>query len=131
MFWTLWFPVGLLLTSYVVVLGQVVNEHRAYLSLAGFCAVAGFLGVKFWHMFPVRISKWSIGARWGKSFTIVLMLVIFFGMGYETRARNHIWSSDLTLWGDAALHDGTWRAHMNYGLALEAEGRADEGAVSI
>ena len=37
-----------------------------------------------------------------------------------------MWSSTLTLWEDAALHGGTWRAHMNYALALESAGRPVE-----
>ena len=125
-FWVLWFPVCLLVTTYVVILGQVVNEHRVYLSLVGFCAVFGFLLLTLGRAFPLGISDLSIGSRSGRILvtTVSLVLLVVFASG--TRVRNQVWASDLALWEDAALHGGTWRAHMNYGLALEDEGRGEE-----
>lgn len=125
-FWSFWFPIGLLLTTYGVILRQVVNEHRAYLSLAGFCVLGGLLIVRLWGAFPLQVAGKSIGIHWGKPITVVIVMIIFLNLGLGTSARNQVWSSDLTLWEDAALHGGTWRAHMNYGLALEEAGRKDE-----
>ena len=125
-FWTLWFPACLLLTTYVVMLGQTVNEHRVYLSLAGFCAVAGFLLVKLVGAFPLSISDLSIGRRAGGALIAVVAGLAVLGLGTESRLRNEVWASDFTLWENAANNGGTWRAHMNYGLALEAKGRAEE-----
>ncbi len=60
-FWSLWFPSCLLITTFVVVLGQVVNEHRVYLSLAGFCAVVGMLFFQLWSRFPIALADLSVG----------------------------------------------------------------------
>jgi tetratricopeptide (TPR) repeat protein len=103
-----------------------VNEHRVYLSLAGFCGVAGFLLVRLATVFPVSIFDFSIGRRSGRALVASVALVFAVGLGIETRHRNTVWSSHLNLWQDAALNGGTWRAHMNYGLALEGAGRKDE-----
>lgn len=130
-FWSTWFVVCLLLTTYGVILRQVVNEHRVYLSLAGICIVAGLLLVRLagavlistpGHKAPRRALRTLVGAG---------IVGVFLFLGHQTRARNEVWSSGLALWEDAALHDGTWRAHMNYGLALEGAGRGDEALVQF
>jgi Flp pilus assembly protein TadD len=44
-----------------------------------------------------------------------------------TRERNLVWTNDLTLWGDTASKSpNSWRAQMNYGLALMSRGRMAE-----
>jgi tetratricopeptide (TPR) repeat protein len=116
-FWSLWFPSCLLITTFVVVLMQVVNEHRVYLSLAGFCAVVGLLFFQLWSRLPVKLSRFAVGA---------LMLVGLLALAFTTQARARVWSSDLTLWEDSARNSGGWRPHMNYALALEEAGRSEE-----
>ncbi len=125
-FWTLWFPVCLLVTTYLGILPQLVNEHRVYISMAGISALAGLFFAWLWHVFPVRFSDVSVGPHSGKILTMVFFLSIFIFLGLNTRARNKVWANDFTLWEDAAQNGGTWRAHMNYGLALENAGRSDE-----
>jgi tetratricopeptide (TPR) repeat protein len=122
-FWSLWFPACLVVTTYLTVLGQVTNEHRAYLALAGFCAVVGLLGAKIWEALPLRIGDTQFGRRSGRIVLATLLVLAVAGFSTATRARNQVWSSGLSLWRDAASHDGTWRAHMNYALALEADGQ--------
>ncbi len=126
-FWSLWFPVCLFLTTYGVVLRQVVNEHRVYLSLAGLCALFGFLAVKGWEQ--LQSSGVVFGQRkvlsYAASFGVVIGLM---GMAYHASARSNVWESRLTLWGDAARNGGTWRAHMNYGIQLRGMGRLQESA---
>lgn len=125
-YWSLWFPSCLLITTFVVVLGQVVNEHRVYLSLAGYCAVVGLLFFQLWGSFPINVSDISIGARSGRRLIGALMLGGLVALAFATQARTRVWSSELTLWEDSAQHGGGWRPHMNYALALEAEGRSEE-----
>lgn len=48
LFFALWFPVSMLVTSYGVVLGQIVNEHRAYIALVGFAAVVAMALLMAW-----------------------------------------------------------------------------------
>lgn len=125
-FWSVWFLTGLLLTGYVVFLGQVVNEHRVYLSLAGFCAVVGFLLFRFTLAVSTGPGEGPTAKRPGTIVTVALIGAVLINLGMATRARNDVWSSSLTLWEESALNGGKWRAHMNYALALEAEGRAEE-----
>lgn len=125
-FWSLWFPVCFLVESYVVRLGQEVREARVYLPLVGVCAVAGFLAFKALEALPIHASDTVIGRKSGRVVARVAMVGVLFMLGMATVARNEVWSSSLTLWGDAVRNEGTWRAHMNYALALEDEGRADE-----
>ncbi|HIO21034.1 MAG TPA: tetratricopeptide repeat protein [Nitrospirales bacterium] len=125
-FWSLWFPVCLFLTTYGVILRQVVNEHRVYLSLAGFCALMGFLAFTGWEKFQQWRSENALSVRIAKPMLISALVAVLISFGYQTRERNVVWSSTLTLWEDAALHGGTWRAHMNYALALENAGRPVE-----
>jgi tetratricopeptide (TPR) repeat protein len=125
-FWSLWFPSCLLITTFAVVLPQVVNEHRVYLSLAGFCAVVGLLFFKLWSSFPIKLSDLSVGARSGRALIGALMLGCLVALAFATQARTRVWSSELTLWEDSVRHGGGWRPHMNYALALEAAGRSEE-----
>jgi tetratricopeptide (TPR) repeat protein len=125
-FWSLWFPSCLLITTFAVVLPQVVNEHRVYLSLAGFCAVVGLLFFQLWSSFPITLLDLSIGARSGRRLIGALMLGGLVALAFATQERTRVWSSDLTLWEDSVQHGGSWRPHMNYALALEAAGRSDE-----
>lgn len=125
-YWSLWFPSCLLITTFVLVLGQVVNEHRVYLSLAGYCAVVGLLFFQLWSRFPIALSDLSIGARSGRGLIGTLMLGSLVALALAAQARTRVWSSDLALWEDAARHGGGWRPHMNYALALEETGRSEE-----
>lgn len=125
-FWALWFLACLFITTYAVMLIQVVNEHRVYLSLVGICAIAGLGLFRFRESLPVRVSDSTVGRRSGKTVSVALLATVVIVFGVLTYGRCQVWSSSLTLWGDAALNGGTWRAHMNYGQALEAAGRSDE-----
>jgi len=125
-FWTLWFPICLLVTTYLLILGQLVSEHRVYLSMAGISALVGMFLAWLQGRFPMRIYDLSIGPKSGKALVTVLLLAIWGSLSIITIHRNQVWASEFTLWEDAALNDGTWRAHMNYGLALEDQGRSDD-----
>jgi tetratricopeptide (TPR) repeat protein len=125
-FWSLWFPTCLLVTTYAVVLGQLVNEHRVYLSLAGACVVAGIAFLGLWRALPIRVSDLTVGIRSGRFLSTSIAVVVLLSFAAATRARNTVWSSELSLWENAAERGGTWRAHMNYGQALEAAGRPEE-----
>jgi tetratricopeptide (TPR) repeat protein len=127
-FWALWFPTCLLVTTYLIQLLQRVREARMYLSLVGVCAVAAILLVMVWRSLPISISGSTLGQRSGHRVIFVAILVVILSLGTATFTRNALWSTGLELWGNAAREGGmgTWRAHMNYALALENAGRADE-----
>jgi superkiller protein 3 len=132
-FWALWFPTCLLVTTYLIQLGQRVREARMYLSLVGVCAVAAILTLMVWKRLPIRISDTTIGVRSGRRFLTATIVVVVAALGTATVGRNALWSSSLELWGNSARDggQGTWRAHMNYALALENAGRAEEALVEF
>jgi tetratricopeptide (TPR) repeat protein len=125
-FWSLWFPLGLTVTAFLVILIQVVNEHRVYLSLAGLCALAAYLAVRLWESLPLRLWDSELGRQTGRRILAVAIPAVLVALAAGTHIRNGIWSSELSLWEDAAQHKGTYRAHMNYALALDGAGRRDE-----
>ena len=125
-FWALWFPVCLSVTTYAVILRQIVNEHRVYLSLAGICVLAAYLGYRIVSELPTTISDLKIGRRSGGYLAGFVVILVIVGLSFQTFKRNETWSSRLSLWEEAVSNEGTWRAHMNYGLALEDAGRQNE-----
>ena len=123
-FWALWFPICLLVTTYGVILYQVVSEHRVYLSLVGF---GGVVALVLAHLRRVVEQQAFFGRpAVVRSVAVVPMLLLISWYGYVTHHRNAVWSSELTLWKSAVAQGGGWRAHMNYALALEGDGQADE-----
>jgi tetratricopeptide (TPR) repeat protein len=119
-FWAAWFPACMVVTSYLVVLQQVVTEHRVYLSLVGFCALLamGLAGMR--RLLPGQEVVVTAAAS--------LLLLSY---GFATWQRNRVWSSTLALWQEAAALGDGWRAHMNYGIALADSGRMDEALLEL
>ncbi len=113
----LWFVVTLLPVSFLKPLYQIVNEHRMYLPMLGLLVpVAAGLSAVLSRESP----RWLPRAGWA-----VLAVAVLALLG-ATHLRNQVWQSELTLWEDAAQKSGEWRPHMNYALALEGAGRADQ-----
>lgn len=110
-FFGAWFLAILAPSSSVLPLvTQTIAEHRMYLSLAA--VVVGVVLVAF---------------RWlGRGALMAGLLFAALG-GAMTVMRNLDYRSALAIWADtAAKVPGNARAHSNLGLALGAEGRADE-----
>ena len=104
-FCVLWNLVVLLPAS-VMPLNMLVNERRLYLVVAG--------------------SVWIVAyALRGVRKPIVVALLVLLAL--QTVARNRVWASELTLWGDAVDKSPTMRrARTNFGRALQLDGRHDE-----
>lgn len=130
-FWALWFPICLLITTYAVDLGQVVREARMYLSLAGVCAIVAILLHQLRLALPLELSDVSIGVRSGRLASTGVATLIVATLAVLTIGQNRVWSSSLLLWEQASSHGENWRAHMNYGLALQQEGRDAEAFDAI
>ena len=94
-FWSLWIPVCLLPTTYLVRQGPVVTEYRAYLSLAGFCALVGWGVVKGWQLFPLETRQLRVGRALGRLGTAMALLVVLVGLGSQARARNRVWPTEM------------------------------------
>lgn len=125
-FWALWFPACMVVTSYVVVLRQVVTEHRVYLSLVGFTALAALALASLHRVLARQLARLRLVTRFEDGLVGAMMVLLLAAYGFATWQRNQVWSSDLALWEEAASRGGGWRAHMNYGIALEQAGRFDE-----
>lgn len=104
-------------TSSVVVLSEMVNEHRPYLPCAGLF-VLGVLGLR---LAAARLSPRPDAAL------VVATLLLMVPFTALTRERNTVWNDDLSLWADtAAKSPGSSRAQMNYGLALMRRAMYDQ-----
>ena len=104
-FFLLWNLVVLLPAS-VMPLNMLVNERRLYLVVAGSAWIVAY-ALRRVHK-PIAVA-----------FLVLLAL--------QTVARNRVWASELTLWGDAVEKSPTMRrARANFGRALQLDGRHDE-----
>jgi hypothetical protein len=118
-FWGMWFWLNLLLSSSVFPLNDFMAEHRAYLSLFGFCACLSYATFELW--MPRTSSPIVVPL-------IVTFIVIFFSIA--TYQRNRIWNNELTLWLDTVQKSPEKiRPHLNLGGAY-AQGRVFDLAIS-
>lgn len=98
-FWCVWFFLNLLASSSFIPLADFMAEHRAYISLFGFCAAISYLAFE--------ISAKNIVAR-----IAICVLIIFYT--FATFQRNTIWKNELTLWYDATSKSpNKIRPHLN------------------
>ncbi len=105
---TVWFFAALLPSS-AIPLNVLVNEHRLYLSMAGFALILGVL--------------FSMGSPRLKDI-IMLILPLLIVLSFE---RNRVWRDGETLWADAvAKGPGMARPHVNLGKAYIETGRFRE-----
>jgi tetratricopeptide (TPR) repeat protein len=105
-----WFFLGVLPTSSVVPSPDLLFEHRAYVSLAGFAMAAAALLGRLRESAPARAAWVAVAA--------VAVL------GALTARRVGVWDSEASLWSDVvAKSPGKARPRVNLGLALERSGR--------
>ena len=86
-----WFYVALLVESSIVPIRDVINEHRVYLSSAGFllALLAGTaLAARRWMIVAKLAGPSIVGA-----FIVLCILTV---------VRNHLWRDKLALWQDTA-----------------------------
>jgi hypothetical protein len=98
-FWCAWFFLNLLASSFVIPLADFMAEHRAYISLFGFCGAISYVAFK--------ITPKNLVAK-----IAICMLIIFYS--FATFQRNKIWKNELTLWYDATSKSPKKiRPHLN------------------
>jgi protein O-mannosyl-transferase len=83
----IWWFVALLTESSIVVLADVIFEHRLYLPMAGFCMVAAATPLYF------------LEGRYRTAATACFIAACMI-YGMLTYARNAVWRDELTLWND-------------------------------
>lgn len=117
-----WFLL-LLVPSSVLILfdqGEPMTEHRVYLASCGVFLAAG--GGLAW------ASAWldRVGAR-PRALVPIVLAVVVWSFGAETRFRNVVWASPVTLWRESVdLAPTHFRPRLLLGEALQDEGRNRE-----
>jgi len=107
-FWGFWFWLNVLLSSSMFPLNDFMAEHRAYLSLMGFCACLAYGMLVFWK--PKTSHRLVVPL-------VLAMIVAFYSVA--TYQRNRVWANELTLWLDTVdKSPDKVRPHANLGGAL-------------
>jgi protein O-mannosyl-transferase len=110
-----WFLVTLLTTS-LLPLAEVMNDHRTFLPYIGLViAMAGAAA-----LLVNRAVAYSLPAKIAAVCAVVLFLC---SNAYATFQRNKVWKTEETLWHDVVIKSpGNGRGLMNYGNTLMAKG---------
>lgn len=114
----LWIAVTLS-PSLLIPNADLINESRAYLSLAGFTLVVS------WIFCRLQSTTYVVG-KWTVAVLSILFLVPL------TMARNEVWQDDRLLWQDSVRKSPTKaRPHYNLGVALIRQGQYGESEVAF
>lgn len=117
-----WFLVTLSVESTVVPIVDLMFEHRMYLPSVGCFLAAGAGG---W-----MVVQW-LGSR-ARSLGTALFVVVAALLSILTVERNRVWASEVALWTDAAAKSPhKARPHLNLGVALLSENRAEEALAPL
>jgi len=117
-FGTLWFYVTILPESGLVVLPDMIFEHRAYLPSAG--AFTAIVSVAF--ILPSVTG--SRRARWISTTALATVVVLLSVAAY---ARNGLWRDEVRLWEDIVRKSpGKARVHYNLAAALWSRGLVEK-----
>jgi tetratricopeptide (TPR) repeat protein len=118
-FGLLWFFVTLAPTSSVIPLAEVLNDHRPFFGYVGLTLAACGLAC-----LALKGHEGALARSWAWRAAIAGAIVLLLSAhAFGVRARNQVWSSAESLWGEAARKSpGSGRVLMNYGLTLMARG---------
>ncbi|QXE90899.1 tetratricopeptide repeat protein [Geomonas subterranea] len=113
-FGILWFFITISVESSVIPIADVIFEHRVYLpSVGAFIALAALFSL----LFKGAVSRAAVS----------IACVVVLALTVTTFARNSVWGSELSLWGDATQKSPRKaRPHYNLALALEKSGRLEQ-----
>lgn len=120
-----WFAVGLMPTSSIFPLAEVVNEHRIFAPYVGLVFAVVWAGLQL-----TRASAASGGIVRRANAAVLASLAtaaIVTAHVAGSIERNKVWRTDETFWRDVvAKSPGSGRALMNYGLSQMRRARFDE-----
>lgn len=117
-FGILWFFALLALRSSILPIGDLMYEHRLYMSLFGFGL---FLSVLvFFISYKLKLEKIS------KYFPVIILALITLSYSVATFQRNKIWKTDISLWADVVKKSpDKFRPNYNIAEALKRNGYLD------
>ncbi|RTE55120.1 tetratricopeptide repeat protein [Arenibacter aquaticus] len=118
-FGVLWFFISLLPSSSVLPFAEILNDHRSFIPYMGL-TIAFVFGV---HYLLKNYSPKLLVQQNGQLAMILVISVFLLGNAYGVYQRNKVWKDELSLWKDVTIKSPkNGRGHMNYGLALMAQG---------
>ncbi|MCK5761010.1 MAG: tetratricopeptide repeat protein, partial [Candidatus Delongbacteria bacterium] len=118
-FSVLWFFALLALRSSILPIGDLMYEHRLYMSLFGYGFFLGVLVFFISDKFKLhRISKYL---------PIIILGLITLSYSIATFQRNKVWKTDISLWGDVVKKSpDKFRPNYNTAEALKRNGYLDK-----
>jgi Tfp pilus assembly protein PilF len=120
-FFALWFTVTLLPTSSVIPLEDVITDRWLYLPSVGYAVILALVVERIFR------AKVRTGSRAGKLVFFFLCALMVELYGVATLLRNFTWTTDWTLWEDAAAKSpNKSRPHIGLGLAMTNAGHIEE-----
>ncbi|MCK0190079.1 tetratricopeptide repeat protein [Arenibacter sp. F20364] len=127
-FGILWFFISLLPSSSVLPFAEVLNDHRSFIPYMGL-TIAFVFGTKYLlETYFSRIFTTPIGQN---SLTLFVMFFLI-ANAYGIYQRNKVWKDERSLWHDVTVKSPkNGRGHMNYGLALMADGDYTNAEISF
>jgi len=121
-FFALWFAINLAPTSSIIPLEDVFTDRWLYLPSVGFAVIAAFAAE--W----ISRAKVIMNTRAVKLVFFFVCALVIELYGFSTFLRNFTWTSNWTLWEDAAAKSpNKARPHINLGLSLTEAGFYEEG----
>jgi len=127
-FGLLWFFISLLPSSSVLPFAEVLNDHRSFIPYMGL-TMAFIFGSKY--LLETYCPK-ILASKKGLSIISLLIIFFLFGNAYGVHQRNKVWEDELSLWKDVTQKSPkNGRGHMNYGLALMAQGDYANAEISF
>ncbi len=119
-FGIIWFFLTLSVESSIIPLGELVAEYRLYLPSVGM--ILAVISLLFY-----ASRKYSRVRVFSPAFLTVLISVAVVTLATATFLRNTVWSSETSLWEDAARKSpARVRPHQNLGTYYGMQGRLED-----
>lgn len=114
-FTILWFFALLALRSSILPIGDLMYEHRLYMSIFG---LGLFISVIVFYL----NDKFNL-KRVSKYFPIIILLIVTITYSVTTFQRNKVWKTDISLWADSVTKSPVkFRPNYNIAEALKRNG---------
>ena len=127
-FGLLWFFISLLPSSSVLPFAEVLNDHRSFIPYMGL-TMAFVFGTNY--ILETYFPK-ILTSKKGMSIITLFIIFFLFANAYGVHQRNKVWKDEISLWKDVTVKSPkNGRGHMNYGLALMAQGDYTNAEISF
>jgi tetratricopeptide (TPR) repeat protein len=122
-----WFFGILALTSSLLPIADIANEHRMYLSLAAVVSLVVLAAYRFWERWVIAFLPAARAPMLARSIAMSGVAAVVVTLLFLTMRRNVDYQSPLVIWQDVVnKRPENSRAHTNVGRALAELDRMDE-----